>query len=128
MLHKKNKYFSPKFTAPPFSQTPYLLPRDSWASDSSVARCYLTERTLPRTTLRKITNTAFLGSRRQHSKYSYLQRQMTNFSLKRNIMIRQHCRLSICEYWLSWTNTVSEQKIPITILILKRGPCLGISG
>ena len=39
---------------------------------------------------------------------------------------RQHCRLSICENWLSWTNTVSvsEQKIPITILILKRGPCL----
>ena len=26
---------------------------------------------------------------------------------------------SICEYWLSWTNTVLEQKIPITILILK---------
>ena len=22
-------------------------------------------------------------------------------------MYRQHCRLSICEYWLSWTNTVS---------------------
>ena len=43
-------------------------------------------------------------------------------------VIQQHCRLSICEYWLSWTNTVSvsvsEQKIPITILILKRGPCL----
>ena len=40
---------------------------------------------------------------------------------------RQHCRLSICENWLSWTNTVSvsERKIPITILILKRGPCLG---
>ena len=40
---------------------------------------------------------------------------------------RQHCRLSTCENWLSWTNTntVSEQKIPITILILKRGPCLG---
>ena len=37
-------------------------------------------------------------------------------------LTRQHCRLSICEYWLSWTNT--EQKIPITILILKRGPCL----
>ena len=37
---------------------------------------------------------------------------------------RQHCRLSICEYWLSWTNTVSEQKIPISILILKRRPCL----
>ena len=37
---------------------------------------------------------------------------------------RQHCRLSICENWLSWTNTVSEQKIPITILILKLGPCL----
>ena len=39
---------------------------------------------------------------------------------------RQHCRLRICEYWLSWTNTVSvsEQKIPITILILERGPCL----
>ena len=36
----------------------------------------------------------------------------------------QHCRLSICEYWLSWTNTVSEQEIPITILSLKRGPCL----
>ena len=28
---------------------------------------------------------------------------------------RQHCRLSICE----------KKKIPITILILKRGPCLG---
>ena len=39
-------------------------------------------------------------------------------------MIRQHCRLNICEYWLSWTNTVSVQKIPINILILKRGPCL----
>ena len=39
---------------------------------------------------------------------------------------RQHCRLSICENWLSWTNTVSEQKIQITILILKRGPCLVI--
>ena len=35
----------------------------------------------------------------------------------------QHCRLSVCEYWLSWTNT-AEQTIPITILILKRGPCL----
>ena len=44
--------------------------------------------------------------------------------------IRQHCRLSICENWLSWTNTVSvsEQKIPITILILKQGPCLGDQG
>ena len=37
---------------------------------------------------------------------------------------RQHCRLSICEYWFSWTNTASEQKILITILTLKRGPCL----
>ena len=39
---------------------------------------------------------------------------------------RQHCRLSICEYWLSLTNTVSveDQKIPITTLILKQGPCL----
>ena len=41
--------------------------------------------------------------------------------------VRQHCRLSICEYWLSWTNTVSEQKIPITIIILKRRPCLVVS-
>ena len=39
--------------------------------------------------------------------------------------LRQHCRHNIREYWLSWTNTVSEQKIPITILILKQGPCLG---
>ena len=31
---------------------------------------------------------------------------------------RQHCRLSICEYWLSWTNTVSEAKIQITLLLL----------
>ena len=45
----KKNYFSLKFTAPPFSQTPYLLPRDSWASGSSVARCYLTERTSPST-------------------------------------------------------------------------------
>ena len=37
-----------------------------------------------------------------------------------------HCSLSICDYRLSWTNTVSEQKIPITILILKRGPCLRV--
>ena len=33
-----------------------------------------------------------------------------------------------CDYWLSLTNTVSEQKIPITILILKRGPCLWYIG
>ena len=31
---------------------------------------------------------------------------------------RQHCRLSICEYWLSWTNIASEAKIQITLLIL----------
>ena len=43
-------------------------------------------------------------------------------------LVRQHCRLSICENWLSWTSTVSEQKIPITILILKRGPCLDLVG
>ena len=39
---------------------------------------------------------------------------------------RQHCRLSICEYWQSLTNTVntvSVQKIPVTILIPKQGPC-----
>ena len=30
---------------------------------------------------------------------------------------KQYCRLSICEYWLSFTNTVSEAKI----LILRRG-------
>ena len=36
---------------------------------------------------------------------------------------RQHCRLSICEYWLSWTNTVSEAKIQITLLI-RNGDCL----
>ena len=42
-------------------------------------------------------------------------------------------RLSLSAFILSWsmetalptTNTVSEQKIPITILILKWGPCLG---
>ena len=37
----------------------------------------------------------------------------------------QHCcPVCICDYCLSWTNTASEQKIPITILTLKRGPCL----
>ena len=35
---------------------------------------------------------------------------------------RQHCRLSICEYWLGWTNTVSEAKIQITLLILNGDP------
>ena len=35
---------------------------------------------------------------------------------------RQHCRLSICDYWLSWTNTVSEAKIQITLLILNGDP------
>ena len=39
---------------------------------------------------------------------------------------RQHCRLSICEYWSSWTNTVSvsvsEAKIQITLLILNGDP------
>ena len=34
---------------------------------------------------------------------------------------KQYCRLSICEYWLSFTNTVSEAKIQITLLILRRG-------
>ena len=34
---------------------------------------------------------------------------------------RQHCRLSICEYLLSLTNTVSEAKIQITLLILRPG-------
>ena len=32
-----------------------------------------------------------------------------------------HCSLSICDYRLSWTNTVSEAKIQITLLILRRG-------
>ena len=36
----------------------------------------------------------------------------------------QHCLLSICDYCLSWTNTTSEQKIPIINLNLNRGPCL----
>ena len=27
-------------------------------------------------------------------------------------LTRQHCRLSICEYWLSWTNTVSQYQNP----------------
>ena len=35
--------------------------------------------------------------------------------------VRQHCRLSICEYWLSLTNTVTEAKIQMTLLILRRG-------
>ena len=30
-------------------------------------------------------------------------------------------RLSICIYRLSWTNTVSEAKIQITLLILRQG-------
>ena len=32
-----------------------------------------------------------------------------------------HCSLSICDYRLSWTNSVSEAKIQITLLILRRG-------
>ena len=54
---------------------------------------------------------------------------ITLFLFKLEATSRQHCRLSICENWLSWTNTVSvsEQKIPITILIMKRGPCLATS-
>ena len=32
-----------------------------------------------------------------------------------------NCRLSICDYWLSWTNTVLEAKIQATLLILRRG-------
>ena len=49
--------------------------------------------------------------------------QNTNFGLcfMEVLWIRQHCRLSICEYWLSWT--VSEQKMQITFLILKQGLC-----
>ena len=27
-------------------------------------------------------------------------------------MIRQHCRLNICEYWLSWTNTDQNNTDP----------------
>ena len=39
------------------------------------------------------------------------------------VPVRQHCRLSICEYWLSFTNTDSESeaKIQITLLKLRRG-------
>ena len=33
--------------------------------------------------------------------------------------------VSVFVYWLSWTNTVLEQKIPITILILRWGARLG---
>ena len=33
---------------------------------------------------------------------------------------RQHCCLSICGYWLSLTNTLTEDKIQITLLILRR--------
>ena len=32
---------------------------------------------------------------------------------------RQHFSLSVCEYWLSWTNT--EGKVQITLLILRMG-------
>ena len=35
------------------------------------------------------------------------------------VTARQHCRLSICEYWLSWTITVSKQTFLLLILILK---------
>ena len=58
--------------------------------------------------------------------HSYTEQAFGNFTFRAAAaaVVRQHCRLSICENWLSWTNTVSEQKIPITILILKRGPCL----
>ena len=35
------------------------------------------------------------------------------------LVARQHFSLSVCEYWLSWTNT--EGKIHITLLILRRG-------
>ena len=45
----------------------------------------------------------------------------TKAPVPRNLvsMNRQHCRLSICDYWWSWTNT--EAKIQITLLILRRG-------
>ena len=29
---------------------------------------------------------------------------------------RQHCRLSICEYWLSWTNTETAVATPPTVM------------
>ena len=38
--------------------------------------------------------------------------------------MRGTCTSHFCEYWLSWTNTISEQNISETILILKWGPCL----
>ena len=36
--------------------------------------------------------------------------------------LEEHCRLSIREYWLSWTNRVAEAKIEITHLILNGDP------
>ena len=44
------------------------------------------------------------------------------FSASSVVWDRQHCRLSICDYRLSWTNTVSEAKIQITLLILNGNP------
>ena len=49
------------------------------------------------------------------------------FSASSVVWDRQHCRLSICDYRLSWTNTVSEAKIQITLLILRRGALSMIS-
>ena len=36
--------------------------------------------------------------------------------------LEEHCRLSIREYWLSWSNRVAEAKIEITHLILNGDP------
>ena len=30
--------------------------------------------------------------------------------------LRQHCRLSICENWLSWTNTETAAATPPTVM------------
>ena len=57
----------------------------------------------------------------------FIDRKLMVIVIMGETVTRRHCRLSICEYWLSWTNTVSEQKIPISILILKRGPCLSVT-
>ena len=43
------------------------------------------------------------------------------FPFKHSYLRRQHCRLTICIELVEQTNSVSDDKIQITILILRRG-------
>ena len=54
------------------------------------------------------------GEHARSDDYARTDSSSTNDTSTENI--RQHCRLSICENWLSWTNTETAAATPPTVM------------